>query len=92
MDAASFEHYVQLITDSVYEMLNKQNPLPAEPSLPQRGNNKRLITEADVLEMIKQGQKELSFPAGMIITALAEDALHKHGMRIVPEATSFPGE
>lgn len=82
MDKATFEQYVQLITDQVCAALrDKEAPALACAAEPACG--RRLITEQDALALIAAGEAELVCGSNDMLTDLARERLARAGVRIV---------
>ena len=47
------------------------------------GGGRPVLTESDVLEAVRSGWSELAVTAGTIVTALARDAAHDAGLRLL---------
>jgi len=84
MDDARYEALVEMITERVYQALNKACPQQTAPAAAAVADRK-LITEKEVSAFARQGVTELHCPAAAIVTPLAYDAARQHGICIVKE-------
>ena len=56
---------------------------PDSVFIPGKGNGRNLITENEVMEVVRRKQKTLVCPKNTIITALAADRLKAEGIAVV---------
>jgi len=87
MNPAEFEKLVEAIVDEVVAALqeSKQNPANpvANPVASDLTFDKRLLTEADALRIVRKGKRKLLVAKNTIITPLANDHLGDSRIKII---------